>query len=439
MNSLPSEHWAELSELWFCHTAGNAHMATLARTRIAAQPDLILVGRMDLRVHRSNLHDPQAWRRHHSVQSMLSKMDSHSSSSAAVASAATDGSAADAADASSEDVWSPLPCSGRGCDAILGSVLLTVSATSNPADAVQPASSGECRLLKHMLSNCARKRPSKEEERKTTEADEQPMQTDEQQQQQQQQATSAPSSPSSAFPPSCLCSSYSSSSTPSAHGLSLRCGNVFLPYTLETRLAQELLQRFEASPAARFVVGADEEGENGCIRVRRHITCEQLSNSWGCSCSLPFSFACYFAPVLLSGSLQLLVTQWSHSLSSTLSSAFPFTPLARSSSQLLPVIALEFSVHTKGEEEEGVQKWIKPRLVVPAGSRVPSAAAAAATTLVEPPLSERVSLPLSDLQALASLLQARSHLWPPSARTGSQPGMQRSCLLKLTKHAIADV
>jgi hypothetical protein len=81
--------------------------------------------------------------------------------------------------------------------------------------------------------------------------------------------TDDPSAPTALSASSCLCSALAASSASSSlsHGLSLRCGNVWAPYTLEARLAHELAQSFEASPAARFIVSAEEEEQALCVRV----------------------------------------------------------------------------------------------------------------------------------------------------------------------------
>jgi hypothetical protein len=306
---------------------------------------------------------------------------------------------------------------------VLGSVLLSVQPSLSVEEAVRPAPVQEVRLYKHALSNCFRQTaatialhkawqsrysPTGDGAASSTQAassSADAMQVDdaeaegEHKEQPQQPATAsstsaaaiASSDPSSA----CLCSLYR---TASVAGLRLTCSNMFLPYTLEGRVVSDLCARFEARPASRFLLDADEdEHEPAAIRLQ--------------------------------------VTHWTHQLASTIEpgeTSFTATPSARSSASMAPVVGLEYAIHPLGERganeghDEVLARWIAPKVK-------PGQAARG----VVPPHVERITLPAAELRVLLSLLPARSHLWPPSARAAAQPGMQRSCLLKLSPHVAA--
>jgi len=146
---------------------------------------------------------------------------------------------------------------------------------------------------------------------------------------------------------------------------------------------------------------------------------------------------------------QLLVTHWDQSLSSTLTAAFPFTPLSRRSNSLLPVLKVEFAVHS-AESEPALQRWINgtrgrginnnnnnSHSVSNNNSAQPTAAAAAAAAASAaaalPPAVERVVYSSAECASLLRLLEARSGVWPQSVRAGAaDPEMKRSCLIRLT-------
>lgn len=404
VHSLPSAYWSELTDLWFCHTTDNAHMAKLASLQITVAKGKIMVDKMGLRVHQSDLAEPQAWRMSESVARLTRE-------ATAAAGAAASSSAAPAAASSSvapREIWSPLPC--VGCRAVLGSILLTLRPCADPSAAVQVASSGEVRLLKYQLSNCFRKRPTHalpvspgtaaisvagaaltgSSMEDVAEEQKQPVPSS------SASAVAATGSSSSAAllsssspSPSCLCSSYSAPAASSVLGdLRLTCSNVWKSYTFESLVAEDLLARFQKQPANKFVIESiDDDAE-------AHAST---------------------APKLF---LRLLVTHWNLSLSSTLQAAFPFTPAARSSNRMVPVIKLEFSAHDS-EEDAALQKWTTPPK---AGSAQPI---------------EKIHYALSDCRALLELLRLRSGCWPRSLQAGTlDPAMRKSCLVKL--HALPD-
>jgi hypothetical protein len=417
--SLPSEHWAELAELWFCHTEANMHLARLATSRIDVARGSILVARSELRVHREDLHAPEAWKEHASVRTLLKNIQANAAAAAASSSAAAIAASSTAA-TPAEQVWSPLPCSGPGCRAVLGSVLLSVQPSLSAEEAVRPAPVQKVRLYKHALSNCFRQTAATialhkawqsrycdgaaSSTQAASSAD--AMQVDDaeaegERKEQPQHPVTASSTTAVAdagdSSSACLCSLYR---TASVAGLRLTCSNMFLPYTLEGRVVSDLCARFEARPASRFLLDADED-EHEPAAIRLHVT------------------------------------HWTHQLASTVDpteASFTATPSARSSAAMAPVLGLEYAIHPLGERgandghDEPLARWIAPKVK-------PGQAARG----VVPPHVERLTLPAAELRVLLSLLPARSRLWPPSARAGAQPGMQRSCLLKLSPHVAASM
>jgi len=141
--------------------------------------------------------------------------------------------------------------------------------------------------------------------------------------------------------------------------------------------------------------------------------------------------------VFLYGSAQLLVTHWDQSLSSTLSSAFPFTPLSRRSNSLLPVLKVEFAVHA-AESEPPLQRWIsgtrgRGNNNSNNNSAQPASGSASASNAALSPAVERVVYSSSECASLLRLLEARAAVWPQSVRAGAaDPEMTRSCLIRLT-------
>ena len=131
------------------------------------------------------------------------------------------------------------------------------------------------------------------------------------------------------------------------------------------------------------------------------------------------------------------MTHWDQSLSSTLTAAFPFTPLARRSNSLLPVFKVEFAVHA-AESDPALQRWIsgtrgRSHNNSNNNSAQPSAAASASDAAALPPAVERVVYSSSECASLLRLLEARAAVWPHSVRAGAvDPDMKRSCLIRLT-------
>ena len=179
--------------------------------------------------------------------------------------------------------------------------------------------------------------------------------------------------------------------------------------------------------------GQQREGSHRTRNSDSHCRADWKFELCLCCCSC---FACLLPA-------QLLVTHWDQSLSSTLTAAFPFTPLARRSNSLLPVLKVEFAVHA-AESEPTLQRWISGTRgrgnnnsdsnnssAQPSAAASASASASAAASL--PPAVERVVYSSSECASLLRLLEARSAVWPQSVRAGAvDPQMKRSCLIRLT-------
>ena len=333
VHPLPSPYWAELTDLWFCHTAGNAHVARLASLDIKAAPGKIMLDKLLLRVHADDLERPDAWRRATAVVRLVrgagagtgrqsgggGAVGAAAAAAAASFAGTSSGPAAAPASASSSPasssnpndsprlIWSPLPCVGAGCGAVVGSVLLELRAHPDPSLAVRLAPSGEVRLLKYQLSNCFRRKTNSDAAgRGDASADPAvsdghssavPMHIDDSSAGSAPAvATSASASPAAASPtaataaaasstaaavsssspvsaaacswldpsPACLCSTFAVPDLGAA-ALKLSCSNMFGPYRLENLIAEDLAQRAAKTPISKFLIesAADEDDGEG--------------------------------------------------------------------------------------------------------------------------------------------------------------------------------
>ena len=432
LHSLPSAYWSELTDLWFCHTTDNAHMAKLASLQIQVARGKIMVDKMGIRVHCNDLAQPGAWRGSESVVRLTRE-----ATAAAVAAAAGAGAAAAAPSSSSSsavaprEIWSPLPC--VGCRAILGSILLTLRPCADPAAAVQVSQSGEVRLLKYQLSNCFRKKTTQSSSAATAtgnavvnsaagsamtsgemedaaEAEQNPSSSSVAVSAPAAAATSSSSAPSPS--PSCLCSSYTAAAPSSTGALRLTCSNLWKSYTFESLVVEDLVARFQKAPANKFVIESiDDEEQTGVAGTAAAATsAAAASTTTGSATSVSSKLF-----------LRILVTHWNLSLSSTLTGSFPFTPSARSSNRMVPVIKLEFGAHDN-EGDPKLSKWTGATQNAKVGAAQPI---------------EKIHYSLADCRALLELLQTRSECWPASMQTGTlDSSLRKSCLVKL--HAMPD-
>lgn len=411
--ALPSPYWSELTELWFCHTADNAHIDRIAASKIVVSPGTLLVDKLLMRVDRGDLHaQGDAWRRHASVQKLV----------AGIKAAASDATHAmsDISSSDSRDIWSPLPCSG--CPAVIGSILLTITPSLDPEQAIRPSAfSREAKLFKYQLSNCFRKRETPTRGTGDAEAKEagDAMQTDGSAASSSAAAaagTSTAATPASdaSTPSFCLCSFYAPSPL-------LRCSSLYSSYTFENLVTEDLLQRYHKQPIGKFLIDNGLDDEAGS------------------------------APILI----RMFVTQWDMPIASSAREAFPYTPRLADSNAMVPVIKLEFAAH-HDEEDPLLQTWIFGRKkksktththehAHPTGGEHahscshghgPAAAATAASAVPNPIPSniDRVSYSTADCRLLLHVLHARSHMWPESCRSAIDANMKKSCLVKLTRH-----
>jgi len=246
---LPSAHWRELTELWFCATTGNAHLDRLAAAEWGSVPGRILLDRMELRIHAGDLYEIQKmqWREQTSVKRLIARLNKQNQSASNASTATTPPTSTPASSLPSTSLWSPLPCAG--CHAMLGSILLTVTPSS-----VEVASEMDVRLHKYALSNCFRTRQT--QQTPSTSEVQQGMQTDTGHAKSTSASTvdtsTTMTSPDdlshllSAFA-SCLCSKYPNSSL-------LTCSNMFVCYSSENWIAEQLRQRHQASPINKFII-----------------------------------------------------------------------------------------------------------------------------------------------------------------------------------------
>lgn len=270
VSPLPSQHWHELSELWFCHTVGNAHLDRLAAMQLQTQRRRVLVDALSISVHADDLlpQAREAWKQSADVKRLLAvaatasvdsastrqqsqaQPHSHSNSVGGDHDHPQPHAAAPASPSKrSQDIFSPLPC--HCCGDIIGSICLTVSAdnssngvsdsSSDSASVYISRSNPEVRLLKHRLSNCVRKRPMIH---------------------MSIAALSAAVTVDVDASASCLCSSYASYSSPSSSdGLRLRCANMFSAYTFERYVTAELRAQWQRQPNVKFIIESADEGE----------------------------------------------------------------------------------------------------------------------------------------------------------------------------------
>lgn len=440
VNALPSPYWAELTDLWFCHTDNNAHVDRIAATKIAVEPGKILLDKIILRVHKDDIvNKAEAWRRHASIKKVMRMIKEDQPMGDAESSPAATAGAAPA----KREIWSPLPC--NGCTAILGSILLTVSPSLGP-DALQPSAIGEVRLLKYQLSNCFRRRtdipthhPTLATNTKTKPSEPTAMQVDDTSASPSTSvaphASSSPSgsSASSLSHTSCLCSTFAPSPL-------LTCSNMFVYYSFENFICEDLIQRYHKQPIGKFLIESvpdDDEEDDAAVGNNVPISNEKIF-------------------------IRLFVVHWDACLSSTLTDAFPYTPHLLTSNTMIPAIKVDFDVH-RAEEEPAVQTWIygrKKKNNTGGGMHMPanpthahshssacqhdhtqhqhahsSSHATSSPPPSFPPNIDRLFYSDFDCRALVALLQSRSHMWPESTRGAlfDTSGMQKACIAKLTK------
>jgi len=437
---LPSAHWRELTELWFCATTGNAHLDRLAAAEWGSVPGRILLDRMELRIHAGDLYEIQKmqWREQTSVKRLIARLNKQNQSASNASTATTPPTSTPASSLPSTSLWSPLPCAG--CHAMLGSILLTVTPSS-----VEVASEMDVRLHKYALSNCFRTRQT--QQTPSTSEVQQGMQTDTGHAKSTSASTvdtsTTMTSPDdlshllSAFA-SCLCSKYPNSSL-------LTCSNMFVCYSSENWIAEQLRQRHQASPINKFIIthpiDDDDEEHDAQDDGRDHSGVDRSDVGNDVEMKDGSSTVQRHKRLLI----RLLVYRWDLPLSTTVNSAFPFTSHTRTSNAQRRVIQLEYDATQQminaneektlmemREEHEAAALWMEAGR---ASSSLPSSSSSSSSS--NPSTRPSVALLYFTRRqciTLHALLERRSEVWPASLRVGLiDRSMRKSCLSTISK------